>query len=241
MIYRRPLRRVLLASALLSLPVGCSFQAQISTKSADDAAQAEAAAAAAQAEATETATETATTAADAATTTATTTSEAATAAAETATSTTTVETDPTEPPKANVTVVGKKLTPPGAILFAPDTAYLLPGSGSELVLAEVRKYLEQTARVTRLRIEGHTHNQRAEADALELSGQRARTVKLWLIGQGIDANRLVAVGFGQAQPEASNADAAGQAQNERIAFRIAELDGKPYLSSDLLAGGKEFP
>ena len=28
---------------------------------------------------------------------------------------------------------------------------------------------------------------------------------------------------------------------KRIAFRIAELDGKPYLASDSLAGGTEFP
>jgi outer membrane protein OmpA-like peptidoglycan-associated protein len=76
---------------------------------------------------------------------------------------------------------------------------------------------------------------------VELSGQRARAVKQWLVDKGINAGRLVSVGFGQAQPEVSNADAAGQAQNVRIAFRVAELDGKPYLGTDPLAGGKEFP
>src|SRR5690606_10563403 len=112
---------------------------------------------------------------------------------------------------------------------------------NEAVLAEVKTYLDQNSRVTRLRIEGHTNNVRPEEQSLELSGHRARAVKLWLRDNGIHEGRLLAVGFGDTQPVASNADAAGQAQNERIAFRIAELDGKPYLGPDPLAGGTEFP
>jgi outer membrane protein OmpA-like peptidoglycan-associated protein len=82
---------------------------------------------------------------------------------------------------------------------------------------------------------------RAADQSLQLSGQRALTVKNWLRDNGINEGRLLAVGFGDTQPVASNADPAGQAQNERIAFRIAELDGKPYLGADPLAGGTEFP
>ncbi len=144
-------------------------------------------------------------------------------------------------PKANVKVKGAKLEVPGNIAFQADSAQLVPGSGSEAVLAEVRTYLEQNPRVTRLRIEGHTNNVRATEASLQLSGQRAQAVKTWLRENGINDGRLLAVGFGDTQPVASNADSAGQAQNERIAFRIAELDGKPYLGADPLAGGTEFP
>lgn len=157
------------------------------------------------------------------------------------------ESAPSEPaavasaPKANVKVNGAKLEVPGAISFAPDSAQFAPGSGSEAVLAEVRTYLEQSPRVTRLRIEGHTNNVRSPEQSLELSGQRALAVKSWLRQNGIHDGRLLAVGFGDMQPVASNADPGGQAQNERIAFRIAELDGKPYLGADPLAGGTEFP
>jgi outer membrane protein OmpA-like peptidoglycan-associated protein len=140
-----------------------------------------------------------------------------------------------------VKVNGAKLEVPGPIVFEPDSAQLAAGAGNEAVLAEVKAYLEQSPRVTRLRIEGHTNNTRAAEQSLELSGQRARAVKNWLRGSGISEGRLLAVGFGDAEPVASNADPAGQAQNERIAFRIAELDGKPYLGPDPLAGGTEFP
>ena len=145
----------------------------------------------------------------------------------------------TETPKSNVKVNGAKLEVPGTIAFQSDSAAF--GSGSEASLAEVKSYLEQSPRVTRLRIEGHTNNVRPSEQSLQLSGQRALAVKHWLRDNGINEGRLLAVGFGDSQPIASNADAAGQAQNERIAFRIAELDGKPYLGTDPLAGGTEFP
>jgi len=159
----------------------------------------------------------------------------------------TAESAPSEPaavasaPKANVKVNGAKLEVPGAIQFQPDSAQFAAGGGSEAVLAELRTYLEQSPRVTRLRIEGHTSNARPAEQSLPLSGQRALAVKTWLRQNGIHEGRLLAVGFGDTQPVASNADPAGQAQNERIAFRIAELDGKPYLGTDPLAGGTEFP
>ena len=130
--------------------------------------------------------------------------------------------------------------PGQSVVFEPEAATFAAGSPSEATLGEIEAYLAQSPRVTRLRIEGHTHNLRPAAQSLELSGQRALTVKSWLAQHGVDPNRLLAVGFGDTQPIASNADAAGQAQNERVSFRIAELDGKPYLGSDPLAGGTEF-
>jgi len=143
--------------------------------------------------------------------------------------------------QSNVKVNGAKLLVPGDIVFQPESAALAEGAGNHAVLSDIKAYLDQSPRVTRLRIEGHTNNVRPAEQSLQLSGQRALTVKNWLRDNGINEGRLLAVGFGDTQPIASNADAAGQAQNERIAFRIAELDGKPYLGADPLAGGTEFP
>jgi OmpA-OmpF porin, OOP family len=148
---------------------------------------------------------------------------------------------PPDPPKANVKVKGAKLELPGGIFFQPNDATFQPGAGSEAVLAEIKAYLDQSPRVTRLRIEGHTNNSRPPEQSLTLSGQRAAAVKQWLLANGINPGRLLAVGFGETQPIANNSDPAGAAQNERIQFRIAELDGKPYLNPDPLAGGTEFP
>jgi outer membrane protein OmpA-like peptidoglycan-associated protein len=149
--------------------------------------------------------------------------------------------EPAEVPKANVKVNGAKLEVPGGVYFQNDSAVFQAGAGSEATLIEMKRYLDQSARVTRLRIEGHTNNTRPPEQSLQLSGQRAQAVKQWLRENGIHEGRLLAVGFGDSQPIASNADPAGQGQNERIAFRIAELDGKPYLGPDPLAGGTEFP
>jgi OmpA-OmpF porin, OOP family len=141
--------------------------------------------------------------------------------------------------KARVRVNGAKVDPRGDLAFEPDSA-AFAGAGNEEVLSEVRAYLEQTPRVTRLRIEGHTNNVRPSEQSLQLSGERALAVKRWLLQNGVEERRLLAVGYGDTQPIASNGDAAGQAKNERVAFRIVELDGKPYLGADPLAGGTEF-
>lgn len=150
-----------------------------------------------------------------------------------------VETRPSA--KANVKVVGSKLQLTGNVMFQADSAELVPSAENDALLGELARYLEQNARVTRVRIEGHTHNQRDPEASLQLSGQRASAVKQWLRRAGINEGRLLAVGFGETRPAASNADAQGQAQNERVEFRIAELDGKPYMGTDPLAGGTEFP
>jgi OmpA-OmpF porin, OOP family len=140
-----------------------------------------------------------------------------------------------------VKVKGNQLVLPGRITFDAGTPNFTANAGNEDLIGEVRLYLNETAKVTRLRIEGHTDNQLPEADALELSGKRASMVKQWLINAGVNPGRLLAVGFGQQRPIANNAEADGRAKNDRIEFRIAEIDGKPYLSPDPLAGGTEFP
>lgn len=144
-----------------------------------------------------------------------------------------------KPAKAKVTIKGSQIVLGGPAQFDRETA-TLSSAGNE-ILVELVRYLEQNARMTQLRIEGHTHNQRPETDSLALSGQRAAALKAWLIQQGVAAERILAVGFGLSQPLESNANAEGQAKNERTVFHIATVDGKPYLGADPLAGGTEFP
>jgi OmpA-OmpF porin, OOP family len=152
------------------------------------------------------------------------------------------EEKPPEPERTTkVKVKGNKLELPGRIVFDAGTPNFTAGAGNEELIGEVRLYLNETAKVTRLRIEGHTDNQLAEDKSLELSGQRASMVKQWLVNAGVNPGRLLAVAFGQQKPIANNAEADGRAKNDRIEFRIAEIDGKPYLSPDPLAGGTEFP
>jgi OOP family OmpA-OmpF porin len=100
--------------------------------------------------------------------------------------------------------------------------------------------LEETPRVTKLRIEGHTDNVGSAPANEALSGERALAIKKFLVDKGINKTRLIAVGFGQNKPVADNSTEEGRAKNRRTEFRIAELSGKPYLGKDPTGGGKVF-
>lgn len=71
----------------------------------------------------------------------------------------------------------------------------------------------------RLRIGGHTDNEGRDAFNKTLSLRRAEAVRTALIRRGVEANRLVADGFGAAQPVATNETEAGRARNRRIEIR----------------------
>ncbi len=72
----------------------------------------------------------------------------------------------------------------------------------------------------RVEIAGHTDNRGDEDKNVVLSRQRAEAVVAALVARGIPQGELVAVGYGSAQPVASNATRDGQARNRRIAVRI---------------------
>lgn len=52
-----------------------------------------------------------------------------------------------------------------------------------------------------------------------LSEERAQTVRLYLIYKGVTAAKLVAKGYGEQSPIASNQDAEGRARNRRVVLR----------------------
>ncbi|TAF94305.1 MAG: OmpA family protein, partial [Bacteroidetes bacterium] len=71
-----------------------------------------------------------------------------------------------------------------------------------------------------LDIEGHTDNTGSKALNQRLSQQRAETVKRYLTELGVDAKRMTAKGFGDAQPIADNASAEGRQQNRRVVLTL---------------------
>jgi OOP family OmpA-OmpF porin len=129
---------------------------------------------------------------------------------------------------------------PGNIVFDTGKATLKQGAGSEVVLDQLKLFLDQNKQVTKLRIEGHTDNVGNDADNQTLSGQRALTIKTYLVGKGVARERLLAAGFGETKPIADNSTEEGKAQNRRTEFKIAELNGKAYLGQDPSGGGKVF-
>ncbi|MDO6708808.1 OmpA family protein [Photobacterium sp. 1_MG-2023] len=60
---------------------------------------------------------------------------------------------------------------------------------------------------------------------LKLSFKRAQSIADYLIVQGISSDRIEVQGLGEIHPIASNADAAGRAQNRRVEIRFFENAG----------------
>ena len=69
-------------------------------------------------------------------------------------------------------------------------------------------------------IGGYTDAQGAEAANQRLSQRRADSVRTYLVGKGVEGERLTAVGYGEAQPVASNDTPAGRAENRRVEFKL---------------------
>jgi len=68
----------------------------------------------------------------------------------------------------------------------------------------------------KLSIEGHTDNVGTPQDNKTLSEQRAKSLMNAIVGQGIAAARLSAVGWGQDRPIADNRSEDGRAKNRRV-------------------------
>ena len=128
---------------------------------------------------------------------------------------------------------------PGNLVFETGKSTLVPGPDSDAVLEDVLDFLEKHPKVTLFRIEGHTDDVGNEAGNMALSGERALTIKRWLVDHGIERQRIIATGFGDTDPIADNARPSGRAQNRRVEFYVAAWEGT-LLTKDPSAGGRIF-
>jgi outer membrane protein OmpA-like peptidoglycan-associated protein len=103
-----------------------------------------------------------------------------------------------------------------------DTARASIKRRSHSVLEQVAAVLEANPDIRILRIQGHTDARGDERANLELSQQRAVSVKEFLIERGIDPRRLSARGYGESHPIADNESRKGRAENRRVEFQIIE-------------------
>ena len=72
-----------------------------------------------------------------------------------------------------------------------------------------------------IEVQGHTDNTGKYELNKSLSEKRANSVREYLIGQGVDFQRLTAVGYGPDAPIADNKTKAGRAKNRRVEFKIS--------------------
>jgi outer membrane protein OmpA-like peptidoglycan-associated protein len=126
------------------------------------------------------------------------------------------------PKTPSVKVEGKEIKLTRQIHFETDSAKILGDSNS--LMEEISDILQRNPGIKKVEIQGHTDNTGTRDHNLQLSDARATSVKKWLVEAGVDANRLVAKGYGQDRPIAPNVTAANRTRNRRVQFII--LEGK---------------
>ena len=98
------------------------------------------------------------------------------------------------------------------IYFQTGTHTLVNASKQSLDV--IAQYLKATE--GNYEIQGHTDDVGSDANNMSLSQRRAQTVLDYLVGKGVPANRLKAVGYGESKPKFDNKTVDGRAQNRRI-------------------------
>lgn len=105
------------------------------------------------------------------------------------------------------------------ISFAVAAASLVPDA--EPLLDELAEILGQCPNVA-VEVAGHTDSDGSEAVNRRLSQERAAAVRQALAERGVEAERLSAVGYGQAQPIAPNDTPENKARNRRIELIVID-------------------
>ncbi|MFN3199300.1 MAG: OmpA family protein [Bradymonadia bacterium] len=93
---------------------------------------------------------------------------------------------------------------------------------SLVLLNQVALTLNAADYVKKVEVQGHTDDRGKDAANMELSQKRAEAVRDYLTSRGIAGDRLIAKGYGETQPIASNKTRKGRATNRRVAFVILE-------------------
>ena len=105
-----------------------------------------------------------------------------------------------------------------AIRFRTNSAEL--DAGSIAILEQVSDALSQVPSA-KIAVEGHTDSTGNSERNQQLSGERADTVRNFLINRGINGDRLTSRGYGSSEPIASNDTVTGRALNRRIEFKLS--------------------
>ena len=106
------------------------------------------------------------------------------------------------------------------VFFSSGSNTLSPDSFAELNrLAEILKSNFSLI----IEVGGFTDNRGKAQDNLTLSQQRAEAVVAYLISKGVRKKQVVAKGYGNSQPIASNKTDSGRRKNRRVEFKVLNL------------------
>jgi outer membrane protein OmpA-like peptidoglycan-associated protein len=110
----------------------------------------------------------------------------------------------------------------GDVLFGTNQSTLKAGSARNLerLVDFLNSYPQRN-----LLIEGFTDSTGQHAGNLKLSERRSDAVRVALINAGINRSRIVARGYGESYPVASNSTSDGRQQNRRVEIVISDDSG----------------
>ncbi|WP_321280166.1 OmpA family protein [Marinifilum fragile] len=103
------------------------------------------------------------------------------------------------------------------IFFEFNKSTLLPTSFEEL--DKVANFLNE-GMVSQIQISGHTDSKGSDELNKGLSQRRAESVVNYLVGKGIAASRMKAVGYGDSRPIDTNQSDDGRSKNRRVEFLV---------------------
>jgi flagellar motor protein MotB len=116
-------------------------------------------------------------------------------------------------------------TPDGALITLASDITFRPGradlnTDAQAKLKQVASQIARENKIRAIRIEGHTDSDPIKKsnwrDNEELSYERAKVVRRFLVGNGVGEEMLTIEGYGARKPVASNEDKAGKARNRRV-------------------------
>jgi outer membrane protein OmpA-like peptidoglycan-associated protein len=101
---------------------------------------------------------------------------------------------------------------------------------SDVLTVDGKKLLDEVADVInknrtslkKIQIDGHTNNNGGETHNLQLSLNRSRSVRKYLVSKGIEARILEARGFGQMKPKVPNNNPKAVEVNRRVEFNVIQ-------------------
>ncbi|HEX5060611.1 MAG TPA: OmpA family protein [Kofleriaceae bacterium] len=122
------------------------------------------------------------------------------------------------PDRGRVVVTDTSIEILDMIYFEYDKAIIKKESYP--ILDAVAATLQGNPSISLIEIQGHTDERGNDAYNLDLSDRRAKAVKDYLVGKGVDEKRLTSQGYGETQPLIRESNEKAWAKNRRVAFLI---------------------
>ncbi|MFT4625553.1 MAG: OOP family OmpA-OmpF porin, partial [Myxococcota bacterium] len=121
---------------------------------------------------------------------------------------------------SSVRLTGTAIEITEKVMFGSGNAVI--SGESHALLDDVASVIQAHAAVGRIEVAGHTDGRGSDELNLALSQRRADAVRDYLASRGVDLGRLLAVGYGAADPIESNRTPEGREANRRVEFRLVD-------------------